>query len=64
MSGKKMPTVLPPARRGVKKGWRPVTGELPPEQYARLEQLTVATGRRRTDVVAEAVIQYLDRNAA
>ena len=64
MSRKHFPTILPPARRGVKKGWRPVTGELPPEQFERLERLVLVKGRRRTDLVAEAVIALLDREAA
>lgn len=64
MNTKKIAVIQPPARRGTKRDWKPVTGELPPEHHERFMRLVQQDGRRRTDIVAEALIEYLDRKAA
>jgi len=64
MSSKQIPDMVPPARRGDKQGWLPVSTRIPPEQHERLLQLVRREGRRRTDIVEEALIEYLDKRAA
>lgn len=64
MGTKKIAEILPPARKGSKRDWRTVTTELPPEQHERFMRLVVLDGRRRTDIAAEALIEWMDRQAA
>lgn len=64
MTSKKMASIVPPASRGSKRGWITITGQIPPDDGPRLELLIVKTGKRRTDIIAEALGQYLDREAA
>lgn len=64
MGTNKIPDILPVARRGSKRDWKAVTGELPPTEHERFVGFVRRDGRRRTDIVAEAVIEYLDRRAA
>lgn len=55
------PINVQPAPRGSKRGWPPVSGQVRPEVH---EQLLVLVGfkhRSRTDLVAEAVEQYVER---
>ena len=55
--------MLPAARRGSKCGWRCVTGEIPPEEFEQLQAIVAKTGKRRTDLVAEAVRALLEKAA-
>ena len=65
MSVKTLPAhrKLQPAKRGDKKGWPTVSGQVPPKVFERLEAVIAASGKARTDAVREAVELYLDRAA-
>lgn len=55
---------VPRAQRGDKKGWPTLTGQVRPETFERFERLRSRKGKHRSDAVAEAIEQYVERNAA
>lgn len=63
-------TTVQPVPRGSKRDWPIVSGQVPPDHRDAVDQLaarrTKAAGARvsRSDVIAEAVAEYLDRRAA
>lgn len=54
---------LQPARRGSKVGWVQVTGQVPPELDEELTKLE-ATGLRRTDMIHEGLLLYVEHRRA
>jgi hypothetical protein len=53
-----------PAKRGTKRDWKVVGGEVPPELYDRLRLLAYQRATFRGTLVYEAVQSFLDREAA
>lgn len=63
MPDNEFPRILRPAPRGSKRGWVPLTFEVPPELADRLQVVADSKPAFRGDVLVEALTQYLDRAA-
>jgi hypothetical protein len=58
------PPKLPKAPAASKKGWETVSGQIAPEDHRRFLSLVSRWRMRRTELVAKAVRELLDREAA
>lgn len=57
-------TTVPRAPVGSKRGWPPVTAQVPPDVARRLAAYAAREQKHKGDVVAEALEMYLDAKAA
>lgn len=59
MSTNEFPRILRPAPRGSKRGWTPLTFEVPPELAERLQRIADQRPAFRGDLLHEAVALYV-----
>lgn len=55
------PVNVQPAKRGSKRGWPAVSGQIESETHIKLVAIGLAKRMAKTDLVAEAIEQYVAR---
>lgn len=64
MSRNNLPPLPKPAKRGAKKGWKLVGGEVPPDVAETFHRIAIAEGTSRSELAGRLITDYVVQKVA